>query len=167
MANIPQRVREKIQEVKEKRLKELDLSNDGNTDDKEKLTQIPAEVFDLEWLEVLSLSRNKITTVPEAIARLQNLTTLDLSHNQITTVPEAIARLQNLTTLSLSGNQITTVECNTHTNSAKFLCKHSYQQSPLYQRKTSSSTASCYSFWCGGLYFHKDITYCFAVKPKS
>ncbi|MDF2387855.1 leucine-rich repeat protein [Nostoc ellipsosporum NOK] len=109
MANTPQRFLEKIREAKEKKLKELDLSNHYSTDGKEKLIEIPAEVFELEWLEVLNLGGNRITTLPEAIARLQKLTTLYLSGNRITTLPEAIARLQKLTTLYLSDNRITTL----------------------------------------------------------
>jgi Leucine-rich repeat (LRR) protein/GTPase SAR1 family protein len=109
MANTPQRFLEKIREAKEKQLKELDLSNHSGTDNKEKLTEIPAEVFELEWLEVLRLSYNQLTTLPEAIANLQQLTTLNLSRNQITTLPEAIANLQQLTTLNLGSNQLTTL----------------------------------------------------------
>ncbi len=109
MANTPQRFLEKIREAKEKQLKKLDLSNGWGTDDKEKLTEIPAEVFELEWLEVLNLSVNQLTTLPEAIARLQQLTSLGLSDNQLTTLPEAIARLQQLTSLDLSHNGLTTL----------------------------------------------------------
>nr|WP_322684603.1 COR domain-containing protein [Nostoc sp. DedQUE07]MDZ8130545.1 COR domain-containing protein [Nostoc sp. DedQUE07] len=109
MENTPQRYLEKIREAKEKQLKELDLSNDWHTDNKEKLTEIPAEVFQLEWLEVLNLSGNQLRTLPEAIARLQQLTSLDLSGNQLRTLPEAIARLQQLTSLDLKGNQLRTL----------------------------------------------------------
>ncbi|MEH2356125.1 COR domain-containing protein [Nostoc sp.] len=109
MANTPQRFLEKIREAKEKQLKELDLSSNRRTDDKEKLTEIPAEVFELEWLEVLNLSFNQLTTLPEAIARLQQLTSLHLSGNQLRTLPEAIARLQKLISLHLSFNQLTTL----------------------------------------------------------
>ncbi|MDP5338250.1 MAG: leucine-rich repeat domain-containing protein [Nodularia sp. (in: cyanobacteria)] len=105
MSIIPQRVLDKIQEVKQKRLPELNLSNNY----KEELTEIPAEVFDFDWLQVLDLSRNKITKLPDAIARLQNLTYLDLSRNKITTLPDAIASLKNLSTLDLSDNKITTL----------------------------------------------------------
>ncbi|MCC5664324.1 leucine-rich repeat domain-containing protein [Nostoc sp. CHAB 5784] len=109
MANRCQHLFEKIREAKEKRLKELDLSNDWNTDAKEKLTEIPAEVFELEWLEVFNLSFNELTTLPEAIARLQQLTSLNLIGNELTTLPEAIARLQQLTTLHLRDNRLTTL----------------------------------------------------------
>ena len=109
MANTPQRYLKKIREAKEKQLKELDFSHDWLDDDKEKLTEIPAEVFELEWLKVLNLSGNQLTTLPEAIARLQQLTFLNLSGNQLTTLPEAFACLQQLTSLNLSGNQLTTL----------------------------------------------------------
>ncbi|MBG1245009.1 COR domain-containing protein [Nostoc sp. NZL] len=109
MANTPQRFLEKIREAKEKKLKELNLGNYLGTNSKEKLTKIPAEVFDLEWLEVLNLSYNSIKTLPEAIARLQQLTSLYLSHNSIKTLPEATARLQQLTSLDLSHNSIKTL----------------------------------------------------------
>ncbi|MCL6750454.1 leucine-rich repeat domain-containing protein [Nostoc sp. CCCryo 231-06] len=109
MTNTPQHFLEKIREAKEKQLTELDLSNDWGTNDKEKLTEIPAEVFELEWLEVLNLSGNQLTTLPEAIARLQQLTSLYLSDNQLTALPEAIARLQQLTFLDLSHNKLTTL----------------------------------------------------------
>ncbi|MEH2339011.1 COR domain-containing protein [Nostoc sp.] len=109
MANTPQRYLKKIREAKEKQLKELDLSNDWRTDNKEKLTEIPAEVFQLEWLEVLNLSGNQLTTLPEAIARLQQLTSLYLYGNQLKTLPEAIAHLQKLASLYLYDNQLKTL----------------------------------------------------------
>ncbi|AFZ23596.1 Leucine Rich Repeat (LRR)-containing protein [Cylindrospermum stagnale PCC 7417] len=109
MATTPQSVLAKIREAKEKRLIKLDLRNDWGTPDKDKLTEIPAEVFALTWLEELDLSRNEMTTLPDAIAKLQNLSTLYLSHNGITTLPDAIAQLQNLNSLDLSYNGITTL----------------------------------------------------------
>ncbi|MBD2505702.1 leucine-rich repeat domain-containing protein [Nostoc muscorum FACHB-395] len=109
MANMPQRFLEKIREAKEKQLKELDLSSDWGNDDKEELTEIPPEVFELEWLEVLNLNENRLTTLPEAIARLQQLTSLNLKLNRLTTLPVAITRLQQLTNLDLAGNRLTTL----------------------------------------------------------
>ncbi|BAY21653.1 Miro domain protein [Calothrix sp. NIES-2100] len=106
MTTTPQRVRQTIQQAKEKQLKELDLSNYLWTDEQDKSIEIPTEVFELKWLEVLSLRGNEITTIPEAITRLQHLTKLDLSGNQIKKIPEAITCLQQLTWLDLSYNQI-------------------------------------------------------------
>ena len=45
---ISERVKERIQEVKDKKLKELDLSGC-------KLTEVPGDVWELEQLEVLDL----------------------------------------------------------------------------------------------------------------
>ena len=56
---IPRRFRERIQAAKDKKLKELDLSNNYRSRDDEKLTEIPTEVWELEQLEVLNLSINK------------------------------------------------------------------------------------------------------------
>ncbi|MEH1888766.1 MAG: COR domain-containing protein [Nostoc sp.] len=132
MTRTPQRFLEKIREAKEKQLKKLDLSCDLPHGNKEKLTEIPAEIFELEWLEVLKLSGHQLTTLPEdmiclqqlsclylggnqltalpeAVTRLQQLTILDLSVNKLTTLLEAVTRLQQLTTLYLKGNQLTTL----------------------------------------------------------
>jgi Leucine-rich repeat (LRR) protein/GTPase SAR1 family protein len=102
-------IRQKIQQVKEQRLTELDLSNTFGTPDAEKLTEIPAEVFELEWLETLNLGYNQLTSVPESISRLTNLSELYLNSNQLTSVPESITRLTNLSQLDLSYNQLTSV----------------------------------------------------------
>ena len=102
-------IRKKIQQVKQQRLTELDLSNPSCTPDAEKLTEIPAEVFDLTWLEKLNLSYNQLTSVPESISRLTNLSQLDLSLNQLTSVPESIGSLTNLSQLYLGDNRLTSV----------------------------------------------------------
>jgi Leucine-rich repeat (LRR) protein/GTPase SAR1 family protein len=102
------KIRKIIQQVKQQRLTELNLRN-FLMQNEEILTEIPAEVFDLTWLETLNLSYNKLTSVPESITRLTNLSTLDLSHNLLTSVPESITRLTNLSTLSLSVNQLTSL----------------------------------------------------------
>ncbi len=95
-------IRQKIQQVKEQRLTELDLSHNS-------LTEIPAEVFELEWLEKLNLSFNQLTSVPESITRLTNLSQLYLGDNRLTSVPESITRLTNLSVLDLSYNPLTSV----------------------------------------------------------
>ncbi len=97
-----EKIRKKIKRVKEQRLTELDLSSNS-------LTEIPTEVFDLEWLETLYLIDNQLTSVAESITRLTNLSTLDLGGNQLTSVPESITNLTNLSTLNLSRNQLTSV----------------------------------------------------------
>jgi hypothetical protein len=52
----PGEVRRRIAEVKEKRLTQLDLSNYLETPNEEKLREIPPEVFELEWLEILKIN---------------------------------------------------------------------------------------------------------------
>jgi small GTP-binding protein len=93
-------VKERIQEVKDKKLKKLDLS--GCT-----LTEVHSNVWELEQLEVLSLRFNKLTNLPESITKLSNLTELDLRDNKLTNLPESITKLSNLTSLDLSSNQLT------------------------------------------------------------
>ena len=95
-------IRPTIQQVKQHRLTELDLSSNS-------LSAIPTEVFDLTWLEKLNLSENKLTSLPESISRLTKLSVLYLSRNQLTSVPEAISRLTNLSQLYLGYNQLTSV----------------------------------------------------------
>ncbi|MGK7931113.1 MAG: COR domain-containing protein [Microcystaceae cyanobacterium] len=102
----PQEVQHRIQKAKENHLTTLDLSNEWNTPNKEKLTSIPSEVFELEWLEELDLSNNQLSEIPEAITCLSNLSQLYLSNNQLSEIPEAITRLSNLSQLDLSDNQL-------------------------------------------------------------
>ena len=64
MPKIPEHIRQKIQEAKEQHLKELDLSNDWGNKEEKKLIEIPAEVFELEQLEVLGLRDNRLTSIP-------------------------------------------------------------------------------------------------------
>ena len=99
----------KIKQVKRQRLTKLDLGNHWTAKDKEKLTEIPAEVFELQWLEVINLEYNRITNLPETIGSLINLSKLDLRRNQLGSLSEAIGSLQNLSRLDLSSNQLTTL----------------------------------------------------------
>ncbi len=107
MTYIPPKFQAKIKKAKELRLKKLDLSNHFVTYDKDKLKEIPPEVFELEQLESLNLSGNHIATIPQDITKLSNLAGLSLSRNQLTTLPESITKISNLTWLDLSGNRLT------------------------------------------------------------
>ena len=88
---IPEHFRRRIQQAKEKQLEKLDLSNDWNTNDNEKLTRIPDEVFQLKKLKVLRLNYNKINNIPESISNLSNLTILVLSNNPLESPPIEVA----------------------------------------------------------------------------
>jgi len=109
MSHTPKHFLEKIQEAKKKHLNELDLICEWDTPDDQKLTQIPAGVFELEQLEVLNLGWNLLTAIPHKIAQLRNLTQLNLRGNSLTVMPDALTQLQNLTVLDLSHNQLTTL----------------------------------------------------------
>ena len=106
MDNIPERFRHRIQEAREKQLEELNLSNDWNTDNKDKLTEIPEEVFELTHLKMLKLNNNLISELPESFGDLAKLTYLDLGGNQLSELPEIIGNLTNLGHLSLSGSSL-------------------------------------------------------------
>ena len=106
MNNIPPKFEARIKEAKEQGLKKLDLSNDLGTDDADKLTEIPVEVFELKQLESLNLSGNQLKHLPESISQLSNLRKLYLRGNQLTNLPESITKISNLTELDLSDNPL-------------------------------------------------------------
>jgi GTPase SAR1 family protein len=106
MANIPTQILEKIRQVKEQHLSELDLRSDWSTSQEKKLTEIPAKVFELQWLEKLDISSHQLSQLPPEIAQLSNLQVLNLSHNQLSKLPSAIVQLTNLQVLILSYNQL-------------------------------------------------------------
>jgi internalin A len=101
----PEEVRRRIEECKKQRLTELNLS-DWNAPGEEKLTAIPVEVFELEWLERLDLSNNQLNEITNSISRLQNLSELGLNDNQLSEIPDSISLLQNLSELGLNDNQL-------------------------------------------------------------
>ena len=87
MSRTPQWVLDRIQEAKEKQSKRLELWGG--------LTEIPPEVFELEWLEELDLRRNKITVVPPEIQALKHLKELDLRGNALRKVADVKGLILN------------------------------------------------------------------------
>lgn len=77
----------------------LDLS-------KEKLKEVPAEVFACTNLEELYLNKNRLKFIPAEIGQLKNLKKVDFSNNKLKTLPEEIGDLKNLTHLLLNRNLI-------------------------------------------------------------
>ena len=82
-------------------LKELVLGN--------KLTSLPAELWQLTSLTVLSLHGNQLTSLPAEIGQLASLEQLVLSENQLTSVPAEIGQLTSLRRLYLDANQLTSL----------------------------------------------------------
>jgi Leucine-rich repeat (LRR) protein len=74
----------------------LDLS-------KQELTTFPSEIFKLNNLQELVLSRNALDSLPATFGELEKLQILDISHNKFKTFPEAIHKLKNLRELN-AGN---------------------------------------------------------------
>jgi hypothetical protein len=73
------------------------------------LSSIPAEIFNLEHLETLSLRNNKLTQLPTAIRQLKRLRELNLGNNRLPYLPFELLDLLNDSTsleiLSLYPNQ--------------------------------------------------------------
>lgn len=80
----------------------LDLS-------KNKLKEIPEEVFTLTNLQYLVLKKNKIREIPAEIAALTKLRVLDMSRNLIEEIPPAIGSCIELRTIILNQNRIHTM----------------------------------------------------------
>jgi internalin A len=97
---------EKIHQAKERRLKQLDLTNEEFPKGKPGLREIPREVYELEFLESLNLRRNSIASIPASIVRLKSLKSINLSFNGLTKFPTSICQLMNLRSLDLSVNNI-------------------------------------------------------------
>ena len=72
MSTTPQDILNEIQKAKEKKLKRLHLY-----DPRQKLTEIPEEVFELDHLEELHLPGHAITTIPDQIKQLKQLKILE------------------------------------------------------------------------------------------
>ena len=81
-----QKVLELIQQAKDERAGNLNLSNKN-------LTEIPPEIAQLTSLLKLNLSFNQIREIPEALVHLTSLQYLYLSNNQIREIPEALRSL--------------------------------------------------------------------------
>ncbi|KAF8410822.1 hypothetical protein HHK36_003359 [Tetracentron sinense] len=70
--------------------------------------QVPRELADLPYLEVLELSGNQLYgSIPESLGNLSKLVTLDLSSNLLSgSIPGSLGNMQSLKTLSLGPNRL-------------------------------------------------------------
>jgi len=109
MEKTPTTILKKIQQVKEKKHKKLDLGATSSRPANDPLNSIPPEVFELEELEELDLSHNQIKVIPDALTKLKSLTRLDLTGNKLNSLPDVVTKLTNLQELILWGNHLTTL----------------------------------------------------------
>jgi len=91
----------RIAECKSTKAKNLDLSRLN-------LTEIPAEINELVWLEVLDLDSNEISKI-NGLEKLGDLKMLSLDSNQISDI-NGLEKLNALTTLLFSYNQISEIK---------------------------------------------------------
>ena len=70
---------------------------------------IPAEISNLQELEVLDLGYNKLTSIPDTIGNLGVLDWINLSNNKIEVIPDSIGSLPLLEYLDLGYNNITKI----------------------------------------------------------
>ncbi len=70
------------------------------------ISQIPANLYQLEQLTEIILKWNRILDISPEIKRLQNLQTLDVSYNPITRLPDLIGILPNLTKFYINNTKL-------------------------------------------------------------
>ena len=72
----------------------------------QELTELPANIGNLEELAVLSLEWHNLTTLPDSFTQLTKLINLAISNNSLVALPEDFGNLINLSFLDLGYNEI-------------------------------------------------------------
>lgn len=72
----------------------------------QRLTEIPAEVFNLTGLEQLSVADNLLSHIPEEIGRLVNLRQINIYDNKLSGLPDAMFALPRLRTIMAQNNAL-------------------------------------------------------------
>ena len=70
------------------------------------LKELPRELYDLYFLEKMSLEQNELKDLPEGIGHLKKMTSLELGYNKFKNLPKCLSELYNLQNLDLSGNKL-------------------------------------------------------------
>jgi hypothetical protein len=73
------------------------------------LTEFPAQLYLLPLLARLDLSENQINRIPPEIKKMDQLDFLSFEENQIMNIPVELYELKNLTALSLAANGLSTL----------------------------------------------------------
>lgn len=68
------------------------------------ISRVPDELFELKHLVWLDLQSNELESVPERIGGMRQLRQLNIAHNRLRDLPCSIANLTQLHSLDLSGN---------------------------------------------------------------
>lgn len=97
-------VSEKINEAKQNKLNTLVMV--GNN--RNRLTEFPNEILELEQLQGLDLSNNSISIIPESICKLKDLVYLQLGNNNCQQIP--VHSLPKLRKLYLSNNGLSKIQ---------------------------------------------------------
>lgn len=75
---------------------------------KNKLKTLP-DLKELDGLEELNIAKNKFTEFPVTITQIKSLKKLDIGGNEIVDIPEEITALENLETWSAWGNEFSEI----------------------------------------------------------
>jgi Leucine-rich repeat (LRR) protein len=75
-----------------------------------KIREVPPELFRFRKLETLYLSHNLLKGVPNELAKLGKLTYLDLGHNDMQRIPAGVFKLSDLEEITLEGNPLKRTE---------------------------------------------------------
>lgn len=79
--------------------------------DNNQIQEIPTEIEEMQFLEVLSMNNNELTSIPDSIGNLSKLAELKLDDNNLTTLPASLFKFENynLQILSAENNQIESI----------------------------------------------------------
>lgn len=73
------------------------------------LKNFPIKVTEFDYLQLLDISNNTLTSIPQEIGNMIHLKQLHLNQNQLTKLPLEIKKLKKLTLITLSKNKISTL----------------------------------------------------------
>jgi Leucine-rich repeat (LRR) protein len=79
---------------------------------KEKLSELPIQLWKFKNLKALNLQRNRFETLPDSLEQLTEIEFLDISHNRFAVFPLPITRLYKLKVLKASSNKLNYISNN-------------------------------------------------------
>jgi Leucine-rich repeat (LRR) protein len=79
---------------------------------KEKLSELPVQLWKFKKLKALNLQRNRLEDLPDSLEQLTEIEFLDISHNKFAVFPLPITRLYKLKVLKASSNKLNYISNN-------------------------------------------------------